>query len=163
MGRGTPGSTAVSARVALSHGAAAVAGFAVGAVVVAAATAGSDSGDRTKASATITATETVTRSQKAESTSNPNTSAPEEEMTGDGIPGDGTFVVGKEVKAGTYRTAGPADDAIGDCYWARLKSTSGDVADIIANGSTKGPATVTISPGDKAFQTTGCKDWKKAE
>ncbi|GAA3145852.1 hypothetical protein ACFQ0X_37505 [Streptomyces rectiviolaceus] len=140
-----------------------MAGFAVGAVIVAAATGGPDSGDGAKSSATVTATETVTGSVKPESTSKPSASASKEGAVGDGIPGDGTFVVGAEIKPGTYRTAGPADNIIDNCYWARLKSTSGDVGDIIANGNTKGPATVTVSPGDKAFQTTGCKDWAKVD
>lgn len=145
----------------LTHGAAALAGFVVGAVIVAAATGGTESGDGAKASATVTATETVTGSGRTESTPQPSASPSKEETAGDGVPGDGTFVVGTEVKPGTYRTAGPADDAFDTCYWARLKSTSGDVGDIIANGTTKGPATVTVKPSDNAFQTTGCKDWKK--
>ncbi|MEV0523066.1 hypothetical protein AB0I66_06535 [Streptomyces sp. NPDC050439] len=142
-----------------------MAGFVIGAVIVAAATGGSDSGDSAEPSATITATETVAGSGKPDSSPKPSdsASASEEHGDGDGIPGDGTFVVGTEAKPGTYRTAGPADDVIDNCYWARLKSTSGDVGDIIANGNTKGPATVTISPGDKAFQTTGCTDWKRVD
>ncbi|MEU5954368.1 hypothetical protein [Streptomyces sp. NPDC047525] len=141
-----------------------MAGFAIGAVIVAAVTGGSDSGEGAKSSATVTATETVTGSVMPESTPKPSASASEEEESaGDGIPGDGTFVVGTEIKPGTYRTAGPADGDIDSCYWARLKGTSGDAGDIITSGVTKGPATVTISPGDKAFQTGDCKDWKKAD
>ncbi|MEV0118373.1 hypothetical protein AB0H77_34875 [Streptomyces sp. NPDC050844] len=140
-----------------------MAGLAVGAVIVALATGGSDSGDGAKPSATITATETVTGSVKPESVPKSSASPSKEEAADDGIPGDGTFVVGTEIKPGTYRTAGPADDVINSCYWARLKSTTGDVGDIIASGDSKGPVTVTISPGDKAFQTTGCKNWKKVD
>ncbi|GLW49767.1 hypothetical protein Stsp02_54280 [Streptomyces sp. NBRC 14336] len=70
-------------------------------------------------------------------------------------------MVGKEVKPGTYRTEGPQGGLITDCYWARLSSTSGEFADIIANESTKGGTTVTIAAGDKAFTTTGCKPWEK--
>ncbi|MGW4725460.1 hypothetical protein [Streptomyces sp. NPDC004291] len=75
------------------------------------------------------------------------------------IPGDGTFLVGEEVRPGVYRTAGPTDDATG-CYWARLKGTTGDSSEIIANSSGKGPITVTVLAGDKAFQTSGCQAWK---
>lgn len=77
------------------------------------------------------------------------------------IPGDGTFVVGTDIKAGTYKTAGPADSAIPNCYWARLKGTSGAFEDILANGNTGGPATVTIRSGDAAFETSGCETWQK--
>ncbi|MER7112303.1 hypothetical protein [Streptomyces sp. NPDC000229] len=76
------------------------------------------------------------------------------------IPGDGTFLVGQEVRPGTYRSAGPAD-ALTDCYWARLKGTTGDFSQIIANGAGKGPATVTVLATDKAFQTSGCQTWKR--
>ncbi|MCX4562319.1 hypothetical protein OHA02_39820 [Streptomyces phaeochromogenes] len=77
------------------------------------------------------------------------------------IPGDGTFVVGDDIKAGTYKTAGAEDSVIPNCYWARLKGTSGDFEDIITNGNVKGPTTVTISSSDGAFQSTGCQTWKK--
>ncbi|MEV6755336.1 hypothetical protein [Streptomyces sp. NPDC051214] len=140
-----------------------MAGFVIGAVIVAAATGGSGSGDSAEPSATITATETVAGSGEPDSSPKSSAPASEEQGDSDGIPGDGTFVVGTEAEPGTYRTAGPADDVIDNCYWARLKSTSGAIGDIIANGNTKGPATVTISPGDNAFQTTGCKDWKKVD
>ncbi|MGA5424918.1 hypothetical protein [Streptomyces lavendulocolor] len=76
------------------------------------------------------------------------------------IPGDGTFLVTQEVRPGTYRSAGPAD-TLTDCYWARLKGTTGDPSEIIANGAGKGPATVTILATDKAFQTSGCETWNR--
>lgn len=72
------------------------------------------------------------------------------------FPGDGTFLVPSEVKPGTYRsTAGDG------CYWARLGGTSGDLADIIANGNPSGPAVVTIRAGDKAFETARCGEWRR--
>ncbi|MEU3613546.1 hypothetical protein ABZ725_14680 [Streptomyces sp. NPDC006872] len=98
----------------------------------------------------VTVTETVT--------SKPTKKAEPKVAT---IPGDGTFVVGTDIKAGTYKSAGPADSVIPNCYWARLKSTSGDFDDIITNNNASGPTTVTISASDGAFQTTGCKEWKK--
>jgi len=73
--------------------------------------------------------------------------------------GDGTFVVGSEIAAGTYRTAGPADAAMPNCYWARLSNTSGSLDAIVANGNSAGPTTVTISATDKAFETNGCQGW----
>ncbi|WP_329347494.1 hypothetical protein OG226_01735 [Streptomyces sp. NBC_01261] len=75
-----------------------------------------------------------------------------------GIPGDGTFLVGKDIQAGTYRSEGK--NTYG-CYWARLSDTTGESSAIIANGSAQGPAIVKIAAGDKAFQTTDCKPWKK--
>lgn len=72
------------------------------------------------------------------------------------IPGDGTFLVGDDIQPGTYRTAGGAG-----CYWARLKGTSGELGDIIANGNVTGPTTITIAPSDAAFQTSGCVEWQQ--
>ncbi|MCI3276266.1 hypothetical protein [Streptomyces cylindrosporus] len=70
-------------------------------------------------------------------------------------------MVGTDIKPGTYRTNGPQGGLISDCYWARLSSTSGEVKDIIANGTSKGQATVTIASTDKAFTTTGCTTWTR--
>lgn len=98
---------------------------------------------------TATATKTVTKTK---------TVAPKAAAT---IPGEGTFVVGSDIKPGTYKTSGPSDSSLPNCYWARLKGTSGAFGDIIANGNPGGQTTITISSGDKAFQTSGCADWKK--
>jgi hypothetical protein len=71
--------------------------------------------------------------------------------------GDGTFVVGKDIQPGTYRTrvASPG------CYYARLKGFGGTVDDILANGNTDFPAIVTIAATDKGFQSEGCGTWTK--
>lgn len=93
--------------------------------------------------------------------------------------GNGTYVVGTDILPGSYETAGSAADgffiilpgsyrmagptagAINICYWARLKDTSGDFGTIIADNVSPGPTTVTISPSDGAFQTSGCRTWQK--
>ncbi|MEU0403438.1 hypothetical protein ABZ318_25030 [Streptomyces sp. NPDC006197] len=67
---------------------------------------------------------------------------------------------GREVRPGTYRSAGPAEGG-GSCYWARLRGTTGNDGEIIANGAGKSQATVTVLDTDKAFQTTGCQTWKR--
>lgn len=72
------------------------------------------------------------------------------------IPGDGTFVVGVDIKPGTYRTIG------GDgCYWERLSGLSGSFDDILANDNVTGPAVVAISARDTAFTTTNCAEWHR--
>jgi hypothetical protein len=68
--------------------------------------------------------------------------------------GDGTYRVGRDVPAGTYRTRG------GDgCYWERLKSFSGSFGAILANENAEGPALVTLKRTDKGFTTNGCGRW----
>jgi hypothetical protein len=68
--------------------------------------------------------------------------------------GDGTYRVGRDVPAGTYRTRG------GDgCYWARLRSFSGGVNAILANENASGPAIVTLKRTDKGFETERCGRW----
>lgn len=71
--------------------------------------------------------------------------------------GDGVWLVGPDIKPGTYRT----QNASGSCYWARLNGTSGDFDDLITNGIPDGPAVVTIAPSDKAFESTRCGQWNK--
>ncbi|MFI6531533.1 hypothetical protein ACIBHY_03730 [Nonomuraea sp. NPDC050547] len=74
--------------------------------------------------------------------------------------GTKTLAVPQEIQPGTYRTTGPAPGQ-GTCYWARLKGVGG-IGDVIAADMVTGPATVTIQPADKAFQTGGCADWVRA-
>ncbi len=69
--------------------------------------------------------------------------------------GDGTYVVGKTIKAGTYRASGPG----ASCYWERLKGFSGSYSDVIANNFTGDPSVVTIASSDKGFRTNGCGTW----
>ncbi|MEY9908368.1 hypothetical protein ABIA35_004601 [Catenulispora sp. MAP12-49] len=99
---------------------------------------------------TTTATATVTVTAAA-----PTSAAPS------GI-GDGTYVVGTDIKPGLYKTSGPADSgALANCYWERDRDLSGGMDSIIANDNASGPTTVQISAGDKAFKTDGCAPWVK--
>jgi hypothetical protein len=77
--------------------------------------------------------------------------ATEAEIAAGTIPGDGIFIVGDEVAPGEYRTQA------GDCYWARLSGTSGELDDIIANGN--GAGIVTIAESDHAFESRSCEQW----
>lgn len=78
-----------------------------------------------------------------------------------GIYDEGTLLVPSEVKPGTYRATVPQSSS--GCYWERLRGTSGQFADIIANGLANPGAkvTVTIRSSDKAFKSEGCGDWTK--
>jgi hypothetical protein len=62
---------------------------------------------------------------------------------------DGKYIVGSDVKPGTYR-ATPSEG----CYYARLSSLND--TDIIENNNTSGPVVVRILSSDKAFQVTRC-------
>ncbi|GAA2760145.1 hypothetical protein [Actinopolymorpha rutila] len=75
------------------------------------------------------------------------------------IPGDGVFLVGSDIKAGTYR----AGNDSGNCYWARLSGTSGELGDILANDNPSGPALVTIRSSDKAFSSARCGEWTRVQ
>ncbi len=69
--------------------------------------------------------------------------------------GEGTFIVGIDIAAGTYR----ASSAARSCYWARLSGLGGGLSDTIANELGNGQMLVTISPSDHAFKTEGCTRW----
>ncbi|MEV4399980.1 hypothetical protein [Nonomuraea sp. NPDC049607] len=101
-----------------------------------------------QAEAAPAATETVT----AEPTADPEASAPQT-----AFPGDGQYLVGEDIKPGTYKTAG-ADGT--NCYWARLKNASGEFDAIIANDNVQGQTRVTLKKGEY-FETNGCQDWKQ--
>lgn len=92
-------------------------------------------------------TKTVTATKKATATTRKAT-----------IAGDGTYEVGTDVQPGTYVSSTPAS---GNCYWARLKGTSGSFEDIIANNNSAGQSVVTIAPTDKVFESSGCNDWSR--
>jgi hypothetical protein len=67
--------------------------------------------------------------------------------------GDGTFKVGTDIAAGSYKTSGPRDSAMPLCYWARLKDDSG--SNIIANDNSQGPTRFTTKVGEYV-QIAGC-------
>lgn len=83
------------------------------------------------------------------------------------IPGeieDGMYTIPDEVKPGTYQTMGPRREfGRSFCYWERLKGTSGEISDVIANDAISGKATVTIKKSDVAFKTDGCETWVKVQ
>jgi hypothetical protein len=72
--------------------------------------------------------------------------------------GPGTYLVGEDVKAGSYKTAGPTDSM---CYWSRNSNDSGELDAIIANDILEGPGRVTLNEGE-IFETNGCDTWKLA-
>jgi hypothetical protein len=82
----------------------------------------------------------------------------------DAVPeiADGTWRIGDEVKVATYTTTIPADSF--GCYWARLRGFSGEVDEIIANGTGKAGERlrVRIRPSDKGFETHDCGTWRRA-
>jgi hypothetical protein len=72
--------------------------------------------------------------------------------------GDGEYLVGEDIAAGTYKTAGPQDDF--SCYWERDKDSSGSFESIIANDNLSGTGRVTVEKGE-VFKTQGCRTWQK--
>lgn len=69
---------------------------------------------------------------------------------------DGMYIVGTDIQPGTYKSSGQSG-----CYYARLSGFSNTTDDILANNNTDTPAIVTISPGDKGFQSNNCGTWTK--
>jgi hypothetical protein len=64
--------------------------------------------------------------------------------------GEGTYVVGSDIKPGTYHTTGSPDN---DCYWATLNSL--DTSDIADNNDSSGPQTIQVPSSVKALQVRG--------
>ncbi len=83
----------------------------------------------------------------------------EEEPTGGGaeratVFGDGTWIVGEDIRPGTYRAPGGAR-----CYWERLRNFSGN--GIITNGFGDRNPVVTIAASDAGFRTEDCGEWRR--
>ncbi|MFF0461902.1 hypothetical protein [Streptomyces mexicanus] len=95
-----------------------------------------------------TVTETVTAKPKQT----------EEAGPADGFSGEGEYVVGEDIKPGTYKTAGPEGEF--GCYWERAKDASGELDSIIANNNLQGPGRVTLNKGEY-FKTNRCQEWKR--
>jgi hypothetical protein len=74
---------------------------------------------------------------------------------------DGVYVVGQDIKQGTYHTEGETSGGPGsdNCYYALLTSTNTN--DIIDNANVSGPATITVSGRVKAVDVSGCKPWTR--
>ncbi|MGW5433343.1 hypothetical protein ACWET9_40165 [Streptomyces sp. NPDC004059] len=137
------------AAVALCLGAAAGGGGAKGDGNAAAAPAATVTATAKAAAApapTVTATKTVTA--KPPKPKGPATT----------VAGDGEYLVGTDMKPGTYRTAGPDNSPL--CYWERAKDSTGDFDSIIANNNLQGSGRVTVHKGE-VFKTTGCQKWAK--
>ncbi|RLU94851.1 hypothetical protein CTZ27_18640 [Streptomyces griseocarneus] len=71
------------------------------------------------------------------------------------MSGSGTYQVGKDIKPGTYRSAG---NKVG-CYWERAKDSKGELDSISANDNVVGISYVQITEEDKLFKSRGCKGW----
>ena len=69
--------------------------------------------------------------------------------------GEGLYEVGKEIQAGTYKTAGDA----GGCYYARLKTD--DTSSYIANHLGSGPITVRVRTTDGFVEFSGPCEWRR--
>jgi hypothetical protein len=72
----------------------------------------------------------------------------------DHVKGDGTWLIGKEIKRGTYRSEG------GEwCFWERLRDLSGEPDGVMSHGFVRGPQVVAMGPDDVAFASQGCGQW----
>ncbi|HEY2690350.1 MAG TPA: hypothetical protein VGJ50_18040 [Streptosporangiaceae bacterium] len=72
------------------------------------------------------------------------------------ISTDGVYVVGHDIKAGTWHTNGDGGQTDNECYFATLNSSN--TSDINDNNNFDGPETVNVS-GVYAFQISGPCTW----
>lgn len=76
---------------------------------------------------------------------------------------NGTFIVGVDIAAGTYRAPGLIESTSKKPVrgsWKRLRNFNGE-EDIIAIHVGTGPFVVEILATDKGFQTRACGPWTK--
>ena len=137
-------------KIGLGVGAAALAFIAIGAI------GNSEKKSNSSSSTTVTVTRTVA--------SAPPTAAPEPTNVGPAttLDGDGTFLVGKDIVPGQYRSAGGSGGR-SDCYWQRQSALGGGNDAILASDLAEGQQVVEILPTDVAFQSKHCQPWEKIE
>jgi hypothetical protein len=70
--------------------------------------------------------------------------------------GDGVYLVGEDVAAGTYRSSGT-----GTCSWSRLSGFGGTPDQVITSGVAIGPQEVTLRASDEGFASSGCEGWTR--
>jgi hypothetical protein len=68
---------------------------------------------------------------------------------------DGIYLVGDEIKPGTWRSEG----SDGACYWARLSGFTGEFDDVITNSFGGIGDVVQIQPEDAGFESSNCVPW----
>lgn len=124
-----------------------LAAFGLGAAV------GSGGGSSTTATPTTVTVAPAPAGQQPTTQAPPAATGPKTEF------GDGTYKVGEDIAAGTYKSTGPRA-GMPLCYWARMKNDSGGLDAIIANNNSQGPTRVTVKAGEY-LQVTGC-DFVKA-
>jgi hypothetical protein len=149
--------TARPGRRFLAHGLTAIVSLTIGVGIG----AGGDTGTSASPRPIVTVTET-TQAESVPAATETVTAEPVVDPKGENGPqtafsGDGQYLVGEDIKPGTYKTAG-ADGS--SCYWARLKNASGEFTSIIANDNIQGQTRVALKKGE-FFETSGCQDWKR--
>lgn len=162
-------------RPVLTHGAVALVALFIGVGIGGSGGDGSDDGKPAVDAAPPAATSPARALPAPATTEPPETTAPPETAAAAPRPattkpkpsrepgpptsfdGDGEYLVGEDIAAGTYKTAGPADFG---CYWERDKDSSGEFESIIANDNLNGSGRVTVRKGE-IFKTQGCQTWKK--
>ncbi|MGW5846677.1 hypothetical protein ACWFQ8_01720 [Streptomyces sp. NPDC055254] len=172
-----PDDRAARRRTWLTHGATAAVALFVGGVFASGIATGADADERTDgkeestaaAQPTVTVTVTATKTVTATPTAQPaptvvvtetTTAAPEpseEEGPASRFAGSGEYLVGEDIKPGTYKTDGPAGSF--SCYWERAKDSSGEFDSIITNNNLDGPGRVTLRKGE-IFKTSRCQEWQ---
>ncbi|WP_051745248.1 hypothetical protein [Streptomyces yerevanensis] len=153
----------------LTHGATAFGALIFGAAIGGSGESGS-AADSTRPAPAVTVTKTadapapepaVTVTETAKETVTAKPKPTKKPGPPDAINGDGQYLVGEDIQAGTYKTAGPENDNFGlGCYWARNKNASGEFGAIIANDNITGQSRVTVNKGEY-FETKGCLKWEK--
>lgn len=120
-------------------------------------TAASASGSTSRSTSTVTTKATVTAGPTPTSTVTVKATVTAAPPAPKAAISDGTWTVGEDIKAGTYKTIDAVEEG---CYWAITKAgTNGD--DIISNDlPSGGHPKVTLKKG-QVFESGDCGDWKR--
>jgi hypothetical protein len=70
--------------------------------------------------------------------------------------GPGAFLVGVDIAPGRYRARGGPG-----CYWARVRSFTGEIASVISADRETGTAIVRIARTERGFTSRRCGTWSR--
>lgn len=108
-----------------------------------------------------TITSTVPPTTPASVTVPPPTWPGQADLPENAVASGNTYLVGADIPAGTYTTAGAADPDRATCYWARKRQLpNSPVRRVVTNGTSDGAVTLTLQSG-VLFESQGCKEWHR--
>jgi hypothetical protein len=80
-------------------------------------------------------------------------------LPGKVMAGEGLFVIGHDIRRGTWHTPGAVGGATGECYVALLRGAR--ASSVIDSEVITGSGSITTTSRTRAIRTSGCRTWHR--